>query len=205
MVMKRLLTIVFFGVLIFNAKAQRIEGMYFNLGNSYMLNSNQPDFYKNSIGNTFNFGVFNQFAIKKLKSRLNSDFTFHNFHYEDNANSAVANQIKFGIDFLVNPFTARNESQLTAFFGVGVYTVFQTRSFEPQSGLDTKNDGIAGYVGIAFKLNYYLKVHETDKFESGLTLGFAYYPKILFISRDDIPEFTTTSITLGYQFGRKIL
>lgn len=184
-------------------EAQNITGMYANLGNGYMFNSSQPDFYKNSIGKSFSFGLFNRFSIKGAQSRLNYDFSLCNFHYQNDTVSAVALQNLLGVDFLINPFSKGSNDQVNLFIGVGIYGLFQTRSFEPESGIETINDGYAGYVGLGFKVNYVIPIQDTEKSESAFTLGFAFRPKTLLLSKDEIPTFTTASFTLGFEFGRK--
>lgn len=177
--------------------------MYANLGNGYMFNSSQPDFYRNSIGKAFSFGLFNRFAIKGAQSRLNYDFSLCNFHYQNDTVSAVALQNLLGVDFLINPFSKGSHDQVNLFIGVGIYGLFQTRSFEPESGIETINDGYAGYAGLGFKVNYVIPIQNTEKTESCFTLGFTFRPKTLLLSKDEIPTFTTASFTLGFEFGRK--
>lgn len=188
---------------LYGAKAQNVTGMYANLGNGYMYNSNQPDFYRNSIGKSFSFGLYNRFAIKGAQSRLNYDFSLCNFHYQNDTVRAVALQNMLGVDFLINPFSQGSSGQVNLFIGVGVYGLFQTRSFEPESVIETINDGYAGYAGLGFKVNYVILIQDNEKAESAFTLGFAYRPKALLLSKDNIPTFTTASFTLGFEFGRK--
>lgn len=188
---------------LYGVRAQKITGMYANLGNGYMYNSNQPDFYRNSIGKAFSFGLFNRFAIKGAQSRLNYDFSLCNFNYQNDTVSAVALQNLLGVDFLINPFSKGSNDQVNLFIGVGIYGLFQTRSFEPESGIETINDGYPGYAGLGFKVNYVIPIQDTEKSESAFTLGFALRPKVLLLSKDNIPTFTTASFTLGFEFGRK--
>jgi len=188
---------------LYGARAQKITGMYANLGNGYMYNSNQPDFYRNSIGKAFSFGLFNRFAIKGAQSRLNYDFSLCNFNYQNDTLRAVALQNMLGIDFLINPFSQGSSDQVNLFIGVGVYGLFQTRSFEPSSAIETINDGYSGYAGLGFKVSYVIPIQDTEKAESAFTLGFAFRPKVLLLSKDNIPTFTTASFTLGFEFGRK--
>lgn len=202
--MKKVLIAAILSAIVFSgAKSQNITGMYSNLGNGYLYNTSQPDFYKNSIGKAFSFGLYNKFAIKSVPSRLNYDLSLCNFHYQDDTVSAVALQNMLGLDWLISPFSKGSSEQVNLFIGVGFYTLFQTRSFEPKLGIETINDGLAGYVGLGFKVNYVIPLKESEKSESAFTFGFVYRPKVLLLSKENVPTFTTASLTLGFEFGRK--
>ncbi|MDI3527133.1 MAG: uncharacterized protein PWR03_1316 [Tenuifilum sp.] len=201
--MKKLVSLWLLGIVFsFGAHAQKSSGMYFNMGSGYIYNTNQPDFYKYTIGRAMSFGLYNHFMIKSVPSKLNFDFSLNNFNYQADSIGAVALQNKIGVDFFINPFHSDGEL-FKMFLAVGVYSVFQTRSFEPSSNLETINDGFSGYAGLAFKVNYVFPIYNTDKHESALSIGFAFCPKGLLIGKSDIPKFTTSAFTLGFQFGRK--